>query len=126
MIHLDKRLYSLSKVSKSVGTDQRVPVPDAKVDKGMLVVKSLIPMLSKISSIAGQGSRIEGVYIEAASSFEKLNQAVVAQKTLETKTLRLDDKQLYSLCKTIGRYGWKKDTLDAGSSPNLLYWRIQR
>lgn len=74
--------------SAQLGLVRRVPVPDAKVDKGALIVKSLIPMLSKISSIAGQGSRIEGVYIEAASSFEKLNQAVVAQKTLNNNPKR--------------------------------------
>lgn len=71
-----------------LGLVRRVPVPDAKVDKGALVVKSLIPVLGKVSSIAGKGSRIEGVYIEAAGSFEKLNQAVVVQKTLNNNPKR--------------------------------------
>lgn len=74
--------------SAQLGLVRRVPVPDAKVDKGALVLKSLVPVLSKVSSIAGKGSRIEGVYIEAPDSFEKLNQAVVVQKALNNNSKR--------------------------------------
>jgi hypothetical protein len=74
--------------SAQLGLIRRVPVPDAKVNNAKIDYKSLIPVLSKVSSIAGKGSRIEGVYIEAASSFEKLNQAVVVQKALNNNPKR--------------------------------------
>ncbi|MFM2615037.1 hypothetical protein [Vibrio campbellii] len=55
-------------------------MPDAKVNESGVVLRSLIPVMHKISQVAGNGTRIEGVYIEAIDSFDKLNQRVQAIK----------------------------------------------
>ncbi|WP_211678539.1 hypothetical protein [Moritella sp. 36] len=64
------------------GVVRRVPVPDVKLGADGVELKSLIPVLSKVSKVAGKGSRIKGVFIEAVSVFEKLNQRVIVQKAM--------------------------------------------
>jgi len=64
------------------GVVRRVPVPDVKLGADGVELKSFIPVLSKVSKVAGKGTRIEGVFIEAISVFEKLNQRVIVQKAM--------------------------------------------
>jgi hypothetical protein len=60
---------------------RRVPVPDAKIGPNGVEPKSLIPVLKKVSQVAGKASRIEGVYLEAIGVFDNLNKRVMRQKT---------------------------------------------
>ncbi|MEF1170540.1 hypothetical protein [Vibrio campbellii] len=62
------------------GIVRRVPLPDVKVNESGVVLSSLIPVMHKIRQVAGSGTRIEGVYIEALDSFDKLNQRAQAIK----------------------------------------------
>ncbi len=62
------------------GIVRRVPVPDAKIGPNGVEPKSLIPVLKKICQVAGKGTRIEGVYLEALGVFENLNKRVMRQK----------------------------------------------
>jgi hypothetical protein len=59
---------------------RRVPVPDAKIRPNGVEPKSLIPALKKVCQVAGRGTRIEGVYLEAIGVFENLNKLVMRQK----------------------------------------------
>jgi len=70
------------------GVVRGVPVPDAKPGSNGVEPKSLIPVLSQVSRVAGKGGRIEGVYLEATAVFERLNQRVAIQKSLNNNPNR--------------------------------------
>ncbi|WP_018694566.1 hypothetical protein [Algicola sagamiensis] len=70
------------------GLVRRVPLPDAKMNGINIDIKSLIPVLKKISQVAGSGTRIQGVYLEAEGVFEHLNQKALAQKALNSNPQR--------------------------------------
>ena len=55
------------------GAVRRLPIPNAKFTNNSLTLSSLVPILRKISDRAGKGSKIEGVFIEAAGSFVVVN-----------------------------------------------------
>lgn len=64
------------------GVVRRVPLPDSKVGSKGIELKSLIPVLRKISNVAGKGTRIEGFFLEAVGVFDKLNQRAMVQKSM--------------------------------------------
>lgn len=64
-----------------LGLVRRVPLPNSKVDSKGIVLKSLIPVLRKISNVAGNGTRIEGVFLEASGVFDKVNQRALVKKS---------------------------------------------
>ncbi len=64
------------------GVVRRIPVPDSKTGPTGIEPKSLIPVLRKVSEVAGKGTRIEGVFLEATGVFDKLNQRVLVQKSM--------------------------------------------
>ncbi|MCG7569191.1 hypothetical protein MHM89_04550 [Pseudoalteromonas sp. CNC9-20] len=62
------------------GIVRRVPVPDAKTGSGGIDPQSLVPVLKRVSMVAGKNSRIQGVYLEALDVFDALNRRVILQK----------------------------------------------
>jgi len=63
------------------GVVRRVPLPDAKIDQNGIVLSSLIAPIARISEVAGQGGRIEAVFLEAQSVFTKLNKMILVRKS---------------------------------------------
>ena len=55
--------------SAALGLVRRVPIPDAKASNGAIELESLKAPLRKISLVAGQTGRIQGVYIEVENKF---------------------------------------------------------
>ena len=70
------------------GVVRRVPVPDAKVSSNGVELKSLIPALKKVCQVAGKGTRIEGVFLEALGVFESLNKRAMMQKSQNSNPKR--------------------------------------
>ncbi|MGF1727867.1 hypothetical protein [Photobacterium nomapromontoriensis] len=70
------------------GIVRRVPVLDAKTDKSGVIIESLVPIFDKLCRVAGKGSRIEGVYIEASGVFDRLNRQVISQKSMNNNPKR--------------------------------------
>lgn len=62
------------------GAVRRLPVPNANVTGDGIHLPSLVPVLHKISSRAGKGSKIEGVFLESQGSFVKLNNKAMTIK----------------------------------------------
>ncbi|QLE84788.1 hypothetical protein FLM48_06635 [Shewanella sp. Scap07] len=73
---------------EKIGVVRRVPVPNVKTGVDGVDLNSLVPVLKKVSNKAGKGSRVEGVFLEAAGVFEKLNQRVAAQKSQNSNPAR--------------------------------------
>lgn len=64
----------------ALGLVRRVPIPNARVENGQIVVASLKSPLSKISRVAGQSSRIEGVFISVQNRFAAMLQYAESRK----------------------------------------------
>ena len=58
--------------SAALGLVRRVPIPDAKTSNGTIELESLKAPLRKISLVAGQTGRIEGVFIEVEEKFNHM------------------------------------------------------
>jgi hypothetical protein len=80
------------------GIVRRVPVPDAKIRSNGVEPKSLIPALKKVCKVAGRGTRIEGVYLEAIGVFENLNKLVMRQKAQNRNPKRKEYDLISNSC----------------------------
>jgi len=56
-------------------------LPDVKVVNGEVVISSLKAVLSKISKVSGQSSRIEGVYLKVGNKYQEMLNYAIGRKS---------------------------------------------